>query len=469
MNDAAGHQPFVKASATRLVEHFNHAPDVRDAIVAATGAKTEDEIEKHRQDLLADFIKVRDHVIKETPEPYNHYASRINLVGAYQSILGTVFKDVPGLQGYGDKNAVWVITPIEQLAFKLKSFFHEVHELQGTKKSLLQALIEAWKDIKFAKAPYPTGRPATLPLDESSTMSLLADWGGDNPAAKRVAKTVAFVEPKSSVVIHLGDIYYGGIEEECKAFLRNWPVQGDIPKGASFALNGNHEMYSGGESFFKVVLPAFKQDQPFFCLEGEHWRIIGLDTAYLDGRLKPDTPDSPMWEQWSWLLDLLVKGEKRANIFLTHHQPVSAHDAEFRASEALRDDICELLATAGIKHDAIFAWFFGHEHRFTIYQDDETLYNARLIGSGCIPHDIQREVKPDPGCTPFKFVSDRGEDGSYTAISQYAQLQFFGHQLRVDFRDENGLSLGWEMWDANRSRLDPPRPFASDSTTFLKG
>ena len=116
-----------------------------------------------------------------------------------------------------------------------------------------------------------------------------------------------------------------------------------------------------------------------------------------------------------------------------------------------------------------FGWFFGHEHRFTIYQDDETLFNARLIGSGCIPHEIQREVKPDPGCTPFIFVSDRGEDESATAISQYAELTFLGEQLQVNYRDENGISLGWEMWDANVSRLTPPRPFEPDRTAHSQG
>ena len=77
-------------------------------------------------------------------------------------------------------------------------------------------MIEAWRDIKFAKASYPSGTPATLPLDEHSTVSLLADWGGDNPAAKRVAATAANADPKPKTVIHLGDIYYGGIKAECE-------------------------------------------------------------------------------------------------------------------------------------------------------------------------------------------------------------------------------------------------------------
>ena len=167
MNDAAGYQPFVKASATRLIEHFTSppTPEVIDAIKVATGAQNDAEIEQHRQNLLEDFTKVRDEVSNEIAEPYIHYASRIDIVGVYQSMLGTVFKDIPGLQGYGDKNAVWVITPLEELGFKLKDFFHEVHELRGGRKTLLQALIEAWKENRFAKSPYPSAKPVALVLD----------------------------------------------------------------------------------------------------------------------------------------------------------------------------------------------------------------------------------------------------------------------------------------------------------------
>jgi predicted phosphodiesterase len=474
MNDAAGHHEFVKASAAQLVEQFSQTtPEVRTAITAATGAQTSPEIEQHLAQLLADFIKVRDKAQEEVPLPYVHYASRFDIVGLYQSVLSKVFSDISAFQGYGDANPVWVTTLLEQDAFKLKSFFHEIHELRGTKKSLLQAIVESWTDLKFAKAPYPSGVPVTLPLDDTCTIALLADWGGDNPAAKNVAATVRRAQPK--IAIHLGDIYYGGVKDECEAFLQNWPMQSDpvhpgsgVPPGSSLAMNGNHEMYSGGESFFNVVLPAFRQKQPFFCLEGEFWRIIGLDTAYLGGRLKPSGPDDPMAAQWNWLIGLLKSGPKRANIFLTHHQPVSAHTQEFHDSATLRADAEELLGTEGVGADAIFGWFFGHEHRCTIYKNEAAPYNARLIGSGCIPHEIQREVTCDPGCTPFVWVSGRGEDGTQSAISLYAELRFIRHQLTIVYIDERGTSLGLEIWDAQKGRLNG-LPFQPDKTTYIGG
>ena len=469
MNDAAGHHDFVKASAAQLVEHFSQStPDVRATISAATGAQANDVIEAHRTRLLANFIEVRDNANDEIAQPYTHYASRLSPVGLYQSVLSKVFSDIPAFQGYGKGNPVWVATLLEQSAFQLKSFFHEVHDFRDAKKPLLQAIIEAWNDMRFTKAPYPAGAPTTLTLEETCSVALLADWGGDNPAAKNVAAIVQKANPR--MAIHLGDIYYGGVKEECEAFLRNWPLQGDqahpgrsIPPSSSLALNGNHEMYSGGESFFNIVLPAFGQPQPFFCLENEFWRLIGLDTAYLGGRLKPSGQDDPMAVQWNWLIGLLKDDKKRANIFLTHHQPVSAHTQEFRDSATLRADVEELLGMPGIGASAIFGWFFGHEHRCTIYQDDATPYNARLIGSGCIPHEIQQEAACDPGCTPFTWVSGRGEEGTQSAISLYAELRFFRDQLIIVYTDEHGTSLGSEQWSALQGRRGGT-PFVPDKS-----
>ncbi len=257
----------------------------------------------------------------------------------------------------------------------------------------------------------------------------------------------------------MGDIYYGGAKRECEVFLQLWPFQTNVsypsigvPAGTSYALNGNHEMYTGGESFFNVVLPAFHQPLPYFCLENDDWRLIGLDTAYDGGRLKATDQSPGIAAQWEWLVSLLKKKDGKANIILTHHQPVSAYAQEFSESQGLRDDIKALLSTEGVGEDAIFGWFFGHEHRCAIYDDDQTQFNARLIGSGCIPHEVQTETQSDPGCTPAHFFNARGENGTGDAISMYAELRFFGPALVVVYTDEDGMCWGSETWYKSRGR-----------------
>jgi 3',5'-cyclic AMP phosphodiesterase CpdA len=184
-------------------------------------------------------------------------------------------------------------------------------------------------------------------LPDNAVVALLADWGGDNDAAKTIAAIVRRQKP--DIAVHLGDIYYGGTKLECEIFLDMWPLREDIndpksqiQKKGSFALNGNHEMYSGGEYYFNTVLPAFGQPQPFFCLENQYWRILGLDTAYAGGRLKPQSEQDPIAGQWNWLFERL-RSSKKANILLTHHQPVSAHHQEWMDSTSLRNDATELL------------------------------------------------------------------------------------------------------------------------------
>jgi len=400
-------------------------------------------------------------MVRNEPSHQNlHFVSRFDLVGLFQAALSKVFSDIPDLQGYGDKNPSWLTTIIEQLTYDLSTFFRSVYtDVHGDKKPLLDSIIAEWRQVSNEKARFPTGTPATLALPEAVTIVLLGDWGGDNPAARSVADIVRKHRP--AMGIHLGDIYYGGIKAECDAFLRLWPFHVDISApdsaiilGSSLALNGNHEMYSGGESYFNTVLPAFGQPQSFFCLENQHWRIIGLDTAYAGGHLKPSGLDDPIITQWDWLIALLKNGPKRANIFLTHHQPVSAHSTEWNDSQALRGEIDELLAIEGVEENAIFGWFFGHEHRCALYQDTALKYNARLIGNGCIPHEVQREKVADPGCTPVEFFNKKETfPGSNTAVSPFAELRFAGSDLIINYRNQDNTVWGTERWDALKGRL----------------
>jgi hypothetical protein len=215
-------------------------------------------------------------------------------------------------------------------------------------------------------------------------------------------------------------------------------------------------MYSSGEAYFDVVLKSFGQPQPFFCLENDQWRIIGLDTAYAGGRLRPRDLNDPIQVQWNWLIDLLKKSGSKRNILLTHHQPVSAHSKEFQDSKAIRDDAEELPSTPGVDKDAIFAWFFGHEHRCAVYRDSETPFNARQIGNGCVGHEVQTEKEADPGWTLVDYFNKRqnGPD-SGAAISSFAMLTFddASSQLRIEYLDEDFEVWGTEMWDAQKGRL----------------
>jgi hypothetical protein len=431
-------------------------PSIRQAIGTALQTSDAATIEQKRAAMATQLSRGREAMAQESDHHDLHYVSRIDVVGLFQSILTKVFADIPDLQGYGDLNPSWVTTTAEEIEYGFSRFVNRVWEdVHGGHKFLIASIITELVHFRNDRFPYPSGTPITGTLPENTGIALLGDWGGDNDAAKKVATWVR--NQKSTHGIHLGDIYYGGAKEECVSFLRLWPFHIDlndsnsaIREGSSFALNGNHEMYSGGEYYFNIVLPAFRQSMPFFCLENQHWRMIGLDTAYGGGRLKPAGPGDPLAAQWNWLIDLLKNGQKRANILLTHHQPVSAHRQEYEDSAVLRSDILELLSMEGIGNNAIFGWFFGHEHRCVVYRDSKLPYNARLIGNGCIPHLVQNENEADSGCTPFAYVNRRETaPGSNTAVSSFVNLWFAENQMAAEYVDEDGIPWGTEIWNAD--------------------
>ena len=461
MHPAVGNYDFVKNSLANLSNQLtNGTPEVRAAIGYAIGSGDPAKIEKQRAALGPVFAAGAKAISAEPSHQDVHFVSRIDFVGLYQSVLAKVFCDIPDLQGYGDKNPSWLATIIEQVAYNFSTFFNKVYlDVHGDGKPLLNSILAELSLLGNERAAFPAGVPVSATIPEDVTIAVVGDWGGDNDAAKNIAGIIT--KHQLRMGIHLGDIYYGGIKTECEAFLRLWPFHVNpsdpysaIINGSSFALNGNHEMYSGGESYFDTVLPAFGQPQSFFCLESQYWRIIGLDSAYAGGRLKPSGADDPVAVQWNWLIDLLKNGSKRANIFLTHHQPVSAHSIEWNDSKPLRADIEELLMTEGVGKDAIFGWFFGHEHRCALYDDSELSYNARLIGNGCIPHDVQREKQEDSGCTPVAFFNKREtRPGSGTAVSSFAELRFGGPELLINYCNEDNGTWGTELWDATKGRL----------------
>jgi predicted phosphodiesterase len=462
MHEAAGSQSFISQSILHIKDQLNApTPELTDAISIGIGSSDPTAIESTRAQLLTQVNDLAQKVQAEPAGHNKHYVSRFDVVGIFQSALSKIFSDVPNLQSYGDWNPLWIITEIEVFAHRVKSFLSDVHQdVNGRQQPVWAAIVSELLRLKTVddRAPFPAGVPDTIQLPDACTMVLLADWGGDNDAAKRIAAVVRKQNP--DFAIHLGDIYYGGTKHECELFLALWPMRvnmsdptSPIRAAGSFALNGNHEMYSGGEYFFSTVLPVFEQQRPFFCLENANWRIIGLDTAYAGGRLKPQSADDPMAAQWNWLIDLLKKS-KKATIFLTHHQPVSAHQDEFAESQPLRNDIAELLQIDGVGDSAIFGWFFGHEHRCVLYTDTAVQFNARLIGNGCIPHEVQKEKASDPGCTPADYFNRRETaPGSDTAVSSFVKLSFAGAQLLVEYVDETFTTWGKEIWYADKGRL----------------
>ena len=387
---------------------------------------------------------------EQEDEPDGHtFHSRDPLTGITQShiaknnpSLSQEIQDnvLPGLQGFGQGNPlVWIPTGID-------------------------GILEHFKPK--AKFKVATSEKSQLQLPDTCKVALLGDWGADNDHAKRLGQLA--IDRGADFVIHLGDIYYSGAQSECDTFLRNWPLKGADEKpivGRSFALNGNHEMYSLGRYYFTTVLDGFRQEASYFTLSNDWWQIHGLDTAYVPFSISGGTVDASLKPQYDWLVNSIKSNPEKRNIFLSHNQPVSAHLPEFEAGDPLRIEYWNILQETN--SNAIFAWFFGHEHRCTIYDDTKTDFKARLIGNGSIPHLPQEEVAPDEDetksqCTPFVEVNKKALDNGPVAISTFALLSFDKDSCTVEYINEDGSSFyHTEVWKALRATCREPHPYAA--------
>jgi predicted phosphodiesterase len=348
----------------------------------------------------------------QTPEEIFH--SRDPIGGMMQSLMNDQL--LTQLQATGEGNPiVWIPAGIDAILEKVRG-----------------------------KYPFQTATPARsqIRMPAQVKIALLADWGADNLHAKRIGDLA--IAQGAEYVIHLGDIYYSGAQSECEAFVRNWPLKGDDGNpivGKSFALNGNHEMYSVGNYYFTTVLGAFQQEASYFTLSNDWWQLQGLDTAYVPFTIDGGGQDDRLQAQWDWVTASIDANPTKKNIFLSHNQPVSSHLPELEAAQVLNMQWWKM--ATGRKDTLAFAWFFGHEHRCTLYDDTQTNFKARLIGSGAIPHVPQTETEAAVAAngakaTPVWRVNHGVVAGGDTAISTFAMLTFDQDQCTAEYFNEDG-------------------------------
>src|SRR5262249_41112896 len=155
-------------------------------------------------------------------------------------------------------------------------------------------------------------------VDNRLRLAMLGDWGTGLYGARPCAQSIEWSPRPPNVLLHLGDVYYAGTEREVEErFLGPWPR---VPGALSRAVNSNHEMYSGGNAYFRQPLPTFQQRSSCFALQNDRWLLLGLDSAYEGndwegGHLSTD--------QVVWISRLIEASGGRKVILFSHHQPFS--------------------------------------------------------------------------------------------------------------------------------------------------
>lgn len=360
-------------------------------------------------------------------------------------------------------------TPDDQAGSLLQTFLAERAAEEGkvvaTQVGTLEAKFDdhdwwgwvhstGWKFLKSklglrhrARFPGLPGPADTRRLPNGARVAILGDWGTGLYGAPRCANSIATDPDGFAAVVHLGDVYYSGSDNEVEQhFLNQWPwLGGDV---VNRACNSNHEMYSGGGPYFKRTLPRFGQSSSVFRLETDHWVVAGLDTGYDDHDLRQG--------QAPWLESVVRELDGRHLVLFSHHQLFSRLDSQ---GPKLASGLGSLLAG-----NQVFAWYWGHEHRLALYDQHPTWgLHARCVGHGGYPYfredriqgprqdvgDGQELVRMDatdrsPGVAildgPNPFIDDHGEK---YGPNGYMVIELADDGLHETLHSPEGFKL-WE-------------------------
>jgi Calcineurin-like phosphoesterase len=287
-----------------------------------------------------------------------------------------------------------------------------------------------------------------LDMKPNARVALIADWGTGTDVAVDLLKSVKKQNP--DVVIHLGDVYYSGTEEECDAyFLR---IVNDVLDRKNtgipvYTIPGNHDMYSAGSGFYPLIKQlnagARQQLASFFCLRSTDglWQFEAMDTGLHDHDpfhvkevltyLETDEED--------WHVER-IKEFSGQTILLSHHQLFSAFRQIGQPDKDGNLNACNphLLASYARFQGAgrIAAWFWGHEHILCIYKRYAGLQYGRCIGHGAIPvFDSSSPYNALAGLDDPPQLIDNTQlrlDGKVYAHG-YAMIKFNGPVATVDY------------------------------------
>lgn len=276
-------------------------------------------------------------------------------------------------------------------------------------------------------------------MPSAGRVALLSDWGTGLYGAPVCAESIRRDSAGMEDLIHLGDVYYSGDEDEVRdRFTAFWPA---VAGARNRALNANHEMYTGGKAYFRDILGAFGQRASYFALQNDHWLIVGLDTGYDEHDLHGN--------QAQWLTALVNGAGSRKVVLLSHHQPYSLYEKQGSKLVAQLRPLLEA--------KRIFAWYWGHEHRCVIHEPHGPWgLLGRCIGHSGFPYF--RDFKDAAPAAPT-FRRKEGANGVPAADvldgrnkyveeaperygpNGYVELVLDGPKLAEHYRDADGALL----------------------------
>jgi hypothetical protein len=322
-------------------------------------------------------------------------------------------------------------------------------EIYGT--GMYQQLDPGWVEaagiwierLIIGRHGFPSGQPSIIPIPDDVTIAMAGDWGtgpfnaSPNPSQK-IANFIKALNP--DYTIHLGDVYYSGTNtQETNNFVSLWPA-GSL---GSFALNSNHEMYSGGGPYFTEAVSGGKFDlqKPFsfFALENANWIIVGLDSAYfsdelqayMNGSIGDASPGKDAQTKFLSQIAAKAEAERKSVIVLTHHNGLQEDGS---APMPLWNEIMAAFPNG----TAPAYWYWGHVHAGIAYARESNGVRCRCTGHGALPWGFASELQNNASVVWFERRNAGDPQDKLRVFNGCAVLQLSGAKLIETFIDENG-------------------------------
>jgi predicted phosphodiesterase len=307
---------------------------------------------------------------------------------------------------------------------------------------------------RFGRPEIPYIRAAevgakVIAIKSNARIGLLGDWGTGAEPAKRILRQVKANQP--DVLIHLGDIYYSGTDDECRANFEAI-VNSELDRATTeipvYTLAGNHDMYSGGTGYYALIKrlnkPPMQQPASFFCLRTQDnaWQLLAMDTGQHDynplsvsAALTCVDQDERDWHE------ARIREFPGKTILLSHHQLFSAFSQIGPRDDAgrlnpinpkLKDAYDQLRGTG----KTIAAWFWGHEHNLCVYQPYRDLPPGRCLGHSAIPVFVQDK--------PYKVLDGLADPpGTIAAAALSSTPDIYAHGFAMIALAPDKATIGY--------------------------
>lgn len=250
------------------------------------------------------------------------YDDYLAAISAVNSDLGIADFSTDDLMGFALCLIMWVALNGASIVDDYMEVIDLLLELYGFDSTEIGQIQDFWEEcwssnvstsVQYRDASdYSNYKAIPWKMPKDAQIIMLGDWGTGMQDAKELLKSLwkkAYDNHNSRTIVflHLGDIYYCGLNTECERYFfdvfqevgqelaQEYGNSNFDPNPPIFTIPGNHEYYTNGMGYFNLLDKLNRnltctdganaiQQCSFFSLrtDDDKWQFIGMDTGQGD-------------------------------------------------------------------------------------------------------------------------------------------------------------------------------------------